>query len=156
MEMSKESGALNSDASSWPNRRISPTCHSRRSLIASWRIMAPLGRPVEPEVKMTYASEVAWTVASGASAGQEPNAQSSRSTATASGSAPSDSPELLSWRTTRASSTTTALRAAGHCGSSGTNAHPAWSTARSPMTMSAERPSDIPTTSSDARPRRTR
>lgn len=53
MEMSKESGALNSEASSWPKPRISSTCHSRRSLIASCRIMAPLGRPVEPDVKIT-------------------------------------------------------------------------------------------------------
>lgn len=52
-EMSKESGALKSEASSWPNRRISRDCQSRRSLIASCRIMAPLGRPVEPDVKMT-------------------------------------------------------------------------------------------------------
>ena len=55
MEMSKDSGALNSDASSWPKPRISSTCHSRRSLIASCRIIAPLGRPVEPDVKITYA-----------------------------------------------------------------------------------------------------
>ncbi|CAM5659077.1 hypothetical protein SVIOM342S_01659 [Streptomyces violaceorubidus] len=53
MEMSKDSGALNREASSGPKPRISWICHSRRSLIASCRIMAPLGRPVEPEVKMT-------------------------------------------------------------------------------------------------------
>ena len=53
MEMSKDSGALKSEASSWPKPRISFTCHSRRSLIAEWRIIAPLGRPVEPEVKIT-------------------------------------------------------------------------------------------------------
>ncbi|CAM5532534.1 hypothetical protein SANTM175S_07569 [Streptomyces antimycoticus] len=153
MEMSKDNGALNSDASSWPKPRISLPCHSRRSLIASCRIIAPLGRPVEPDVKITYASALPGTVAPVPSVGWAPKPQSSRSTATASGSAGSPSAEAPSCATTRASSMTTARRAAGHCGSSGTNAHPAWSTASSPITISAERPSEMPTTCSGPSPR---
>lgn len=156
MEMSKDSGALNRDASSWPKPRISRDCHNRRSLMASWRIIAPLGRPVEPEVKMTYASASAATATAGGAVGRPAKAQSSRSTRTASGSPGACSPEPLSWSTIRASSTTTARRASGHSGSSGTNAHPAWRTPSRPMTISAERPRDIPTTCSAVRPRPTR
>ena len=55
-EMSKDSGALNNDASTCrclPKCRTWSRCHCNRSAIASWRIIAPLGLPVDPDVKMT-------------------------------------------------------------------------------------------------------
>ena len=53
IEMSKDNGALNNDASPGPKPRISSTCQVSRSQIASCRIIAPFGVPVEPDVKMT-------------------------------------------------------------------------------------------------------
>ncbi len=150
IEMSNDSGALNSDASECPKWRIWPTCHSRRSLIASCLIIAPLGRPVEPDVNITYASCAPAIVTSVGSPGNDEKAHEQRSTATASGSPARPVPRS---RTTCASVITDSRRDAGHCGSSGTNAAPACSTASRLITISAERSSEMPTTCSVRTPR---
>ncbi|CAM5625311.1 hypothetical protein SGRIM128S_08647 [Streptomyces griseomycini] len=109
-----------------------------------WETATPLGRPVEPEVWMTYAVCAGWTGAArsasvrsvpGRSARRSRTPSVSRSTTRAAASAPRPAiaaslpRESVTTRTGAASSSMWAMRSAGCAGSTGSQAAPALATA---------------------------
>src|SRR5574340_578757 len=159
-ETSKVIGALCTTTSAASNP-YSAIIHASRLPIARCETATPLGRPVEPEVKITYA---VFSVRTGATrsasrTGASENPDTSRVSTSTAGTDPGVSKPsrlVVSTHTGAAVSSTYVLRSTGWSGSSGTYPPPASSTAQIPTTISIERPIATPTSDSGPTPREIR